>query len=76
MSGHHSSLLCGPDSSVVIVKENGLEGPGIESQWGEIFLLSRPALMPTDPPVQWVSSLSPGVKYGRGLLLINVVLED
>jgi hypothetical protein len=29
--------LCGPGSSVGIVTGYGLDGPGIESRWGEIF---------------------------------------
>jgi hypothetical protein len=40
-----------------------------------IFLLapaSRPALRPTQPPIQWVLEvLSPGVKRGRGVTLTN-----
>jgi hypothetical protein len=33
----------------------GLDGPGIESRWGRYFPhLYRPALRPTQPPVQWV----------------------
>ena len=36
----------------------GLDGPWIESRWGEIFRPSRPALMTTQPPVQWVPALS------------------
>jgi len=30
---------------------------------------SRPALRPTQPPVQWVRGSFLGVKYGRGVLL-------
>jgi hypothetical protein len=45
-----------------------LEGPGIETLWGrDSPHLSRPALWPTQTPVQWVPVLSPGVKRpGRG----------
>jgi hypothetical protein len=44
----------GPGSLVVIVTAYGLYGPGINSQWSWDFThLSRPALRPTQPPVQW-----------------------
>jgi hypothetical protein len=61
------------DSSVSIVTDYGLTA-GVRSPTRQrIFLLvsaSRPALGPTQPPVQWVPGvLSPGVKRGRGVTL-------
>ena len=44
---------CGPGSSVGIATGYELNGPGIESLWGRDFPhLSKPALGPTQPPVQ------------------------
>ena len=48
-------------SLVSIVTGYGLDGPGIESQWGRDFPhLSRLALGPAQPTVQWVPVLSRG----------------
>ena len=41
-----------PGSAVGIATDYGLDDPGIESRWGEVFRPSRPALGPTQPPVQ------------------------
>ena len=45
----------------------GLDGPRIESRWGRDFPhLSRPALRPSQPPVQMVPGLSRSkVRPGR-----------
>jgi hypothetical protein len=49
----------GPGSAVGIATGYGLDGPGIESRWGRDFPhVSRPALGPTQPPLQLVSGFS------------------
>jgi hypothetical protein len=54
-------LSKGRDSSVGIATRYWLGGLGIESRWGRDFLHpSRPALGPTQPPIQWVPPLSRG----------------
>jgi hypothetical protein len=71
----------GGDSSVGVVTSYGLDGPGIESRWWRDFPhLSRPALGPTQHPVQWVLGF-PGIKSGRSvtltphLLLVPLVMK-
>jgi hypothetical protein len=53
-------------SSVVgIATRYGLDGPGIESRWRRDFPHpSRPALGPTQPPIQWVLVFSGGRPAG------------
>ena len=53
-------IYCGPGSSVGIVTDNGLDGPGSNPGGDEIFRPSITALGPTQPPVKWVLCLSRG----------------
>jgi len=52
--------MYGPGSSVGKVTDYGLDGPRSNPGGDEIFRLSRPALGPTQPPVQWVLGRSRG----------------
>ena len=50
----------GPSNSVGLATDYGLDGPGSNPGGDEIFRRSRPALWPTQPPVQWVPGLFRG----------------
>jgi hypothetical protein len=63
-----------PGSSVSIVPDYGLDGwgsiPGRCRGFFPLISASRPALGPTQPPIQWLSgALSPAVKHSRGMTL-------
>jgi hypothetical protein len=75
----HSNIHAGgPDSSVSILPGYRLDSPGIESRWGRYFLhLSRPALGPTQPPLQWVPGQSSrGVTLPPCPLLVPLVMKE
>jgi len=62
-------IYMSPGSSDGIATGYGLDGPGSNPGGDEIFRPSRQALGPTQPPLQWVPGVFPGVKCGRGVLL-------
>ena len=73
--------ICGPGNSVGIATDYGLDGPGIKSQWGEIFRPSRPALGPTRPPVKGFrvfpgGKVRPGRDAEHSLPSSAVVIEE
>jgi len=49
--------FCAPGSSVGIATDYGLDRLGSNPGGDEIFCPSRPALVPTQPPVKWVTGL-------------------
>jgi len=51
-------VRCGPDSSVGIAADYGMDGPGSNTGEDDIFRPPRPALGPTQPHVKRVPSLS------------------
>jgi len=59
-SAYNFDILVVHFSSVGIATDYGLDGPGSNPGVDEVFRPSRPALRPTQPPVQWVPDLSRG----------------
>ena len=59
----------GRDGSVGIANRYGLDGRVIESSWeAKFYAPSRPFVGSTQPPIQWVPGVFPGVKRpGRGV---------
>ena len=55
---------------IFLLARNGLDGLGMESWWGHDFLHpSRPALGPTQPPLQCVGVCFVGImQHGRGIV--------
>jgi hypothetical protein len=66
-----ATFVWSPDSSVGIATRYGLEGPGIESRWGEIFRTYPDRLR--GPPSLLYNGyrVFPGGKGGRGVMLIT-----
>ena len=63
-----NSDSAGPDSSIGTATHYGLGGHGIESRSGRDFPHpSRPALGPTQLPMQWISVFSGVKRPGLGL---------
>ena len=68
----HVTKIVSPDSSVGIATRYGLDGPGIESGWGEICRTTpERTVRPTEPPIQVGTGSFPGGYIGRGVALIT-----
>ena len=63
------TLVGQPGSSVGIVTDYGLDGPGIESQWGRDFPPIQTGLGAHPASCTMGTGSFPGVKCGRGVLL-------
>ena len=62
-SQNSTDVSVGRDEVLGIGTRYELNGPGIESRWGgDLPRPSRPALSPTQPPIQWVPGIFTGGK--------------
>jgi len=59
----------GPGSSVGIATDHGLDDPGSNPGWDEIFRPSRPSLAPQPASCKMGTMSFPGVMCGQGVLL-------
>ena len=55
-----TAYVSAPGSSVGIATDYGLDGPGSNPGWDEIFRPFRPTLRPNQPPLKWVPGLFRG----------------
>ena len=62
-------FICGLGSSVSIATDYGLDGPGIESRWGESFPPFQTGPVAHTASCTMGTGSFPGVKYGRGMVL-------
>ena len=60
-------IRVGRDSVVGIATRYGLDGPGIEFWWGEIFRNLSDALGLAEHPTQWILGLLPRYGPWRGV---------
>ena len=65
------SLLCEPDSSVGIANDYGAGRSGIESRWGRDFPPVQTGLRAHPAYCKMGTGSFPGIKCGRGVLLIT-----
>jgi len=68
-------ICCGVGSSVGIATDHGLDGPGSNSGWDEIFHPSRPAVGSTQPPGLSRGKVRPGCSADHSSPSSAVVME-
>ena len=66
--------MCGPLSSIGIASDYGLDGPEIESRWGQSFPHVQTGLVVHPAFCTMGTESFSEVKYGRGVLLTTVLV--